>query len=72
MRMIQMILMKMRKYEFEYFVNVNNSKLQEEDELSKSQASIKSRPMSGKEARQQRSAKIRAALVGNEPLEADK
>jgi len=50
----------------------DDSDSDEEDDLAKSQASIKSRPMSGKEARQQRSAKIKAALAGNIPLEADK
>merc|ERR1712032_1219427 len=45
----------------------------DENGLNKSQASILTgRPMSGKEARQQRSARIRAGLAGGQPLEADR
>lgn len=48
---------------------LGDSDLSDSDE---SQAGTISRPMSGKEARQARSARIRAALAGKQPLEANR
>ena len=48
---------------------LNDEDLSDSDE---SQADTISRPMSGKEARQARSARIRAALAGKQPLEANR
>ena len=48
---------------------LGDSDLSDSDE---SQAGNISRPMSGKEARQARSARIRAALAGKQPLEANR
>ena len=44
--------------------------LSDSDESASVSHSFASRPMSGKEARQARSARIRAALAGKQPLEA--
>ena len=49
---------------------LNDSDLSDSEE--ESQAGTFSRPMSGKEARQARSARIRAALAGKQPLEANR
>ena len=50
---------------------LDDEDLSDSDESSAGQ-SFSSRPMSGKEARQARSARIRAALAGKQPLEADR
>lgn len=53
---------------------MEESLLADEDlsDSDESQAGAITRPMSGKEARQARSARIRAALAGKQPLEANR